>query len=170
MFHTHSYANTIGGSGWDLWMLMRQLDPRYMGINFDIGHVTAKGGNGWRESIRAAHKHVLAVSVKDFHWVQKKVAGDEWPWETVFVSPGQGMVNFNDFFAYLHSINFDGPIETYFEYKVDVPGLAAPMDMLGTDYGKWKLEMPEDAFRALLKRDVTFYKGHLRKAGFNVAS
>ena len=36
-----------------LWMLMRDLDPRYVGLNYDIGHVTAKGGNGWRESIRA---------------------------------------------------------------------------------------------------------------------
>jgi hypothetical protein len=41
-FHTHSYADTIGGSAWDLWAVLRDLDPRYIGLNFDIGHVTAK--------------------------------------------------------------------------------------------------------------------------------
>lgn len=167
MFHTHSYANTIGGSAWDLWMLLRDLDPRYIGINYDIGHVTAKGGAGWMESSRAAHRHIHAVSVKDFHWVRSAdAAAGAWPWRTEFIPPGQGMVNFPDFFKYLQSIGYAGPIETYFEYKVPIPGSSAQMDMLGTDYGKWKLEIPRDQFTGYLKRDVEFYNDLLGRAGF----
>jgi sugar phosphate isomerase/epimerase len=157
-FHTHAYADSIGGSAWDLWMLMKDLDPRYIGLNYDIGHVTSKGGNGWRESIRAAGPFLYSVSVKDFYWEkQAEVPAGQWPWRTRFVAPGQGMVNFSDFFRYLQAINFQGPIENYFEYSVDVPGLGKSFDMLGTNYKQWKLEMPEETFVGYLKRDINFY-------------
>ncbi|MCR5879288.1 sugar phosphate isomerase/epimerase [Phenylobacterium sp. J367] len=168
MIHTHSYANTIGGSAWDLWMLLRDLDPRHIGLNYDIGHVMAKGGAGWMESARAANRHIHALSVKDFLWRRTPDAQEgQWPWRTEFVPPGEGMVNFPDVFRYFRSIDFRGPIETYYEYKVPLPN-GAQMDMLGTDYGKWKLEIPRSQFLAYLKRDVDFYKRSLREAGFDI--
>jgi sugar phosphate isomerase/epimerase len=158
-FHTHSYADTIGGSAWDLWMLMTDLDPRYIGLNYDIGHVTAKGGAGWRESIRAVGPYLHSVSIKDFYWEKEStnVSTGQWPWRCHFVRPGDGMVDFPDFFRYLQSIGFQGPLENYFEYTVNVAGQEKPLDMLGTDYKKWKLEMSRAAFVGYLRRDVGFY-------------
>ena len=157
-FHTHSYADSIGGSAWDLWMLMKDLDPRYIGLNYDIGHVTAKGGAGWRESIRAVGPYLHSVSIKDFFWEKEPVVpAGQWPWRCNFVRPGDGMVNFSDFFRYLQSVGFQGPLENYFEYTVNVPGLDHPFDMLGTNYKQWKLEMPQETFVGFLKRDVGFY-------------
>lgn len=170
LFHTHSYANTIGGSAWDLWMVMKDLDPRFVGINFDIGHVTAKGGAGWREAARASHRYIQSLSVKDFLWMKRTdAAAGTWPWQTEFVRPGDGMVDFPNFLAYFHSIDFAGPIECYFEYKVAIPGSTTRMDMLGTDYGKWKLEVDQDYFISLLRRDADFYKSLMRAAGFSVS-
>ena len=74
------------------------------------------------------------------------------------------MVNFPEFFRYLQSIGFQGPLENYFEYSVSVPGLEKPFDMLGTNYGQWKLEMPRETFVGYLKRDVNFYKQVWRAA------
>jgi sugar phosphate isomerase/epimerase len=157
-FHTHSYANTIGGSGWDLIMAVQDADPRYVGLNYDIGHVTAKGGYGWRESVRDAGAYLHSVSVKDFYWEKEPSApAGQYPWRTRFVRPGEGMVDFSEFFRYLQSIDFNGPLENYFEYSVDVPGQVKRFDMLGTNYKKWKLEMPEEMFVGVLKRDVNFY-------------
>ena len=157
-FHTHSYADSIGGSAWDLWMLMKDLDPRYIGLNYDIGHVTAKGGAGWRESARAVGPYLHSVSIKDFYWEKEPVVpANQWPWRCKFVRPGDGMVNFMDFFRYLQSVGFQGPMENYFEYTVNVPGLDHPFDMLGTNYKQWKLEMPQETFVGYLKRDVGFY-------------
>jgi sugar phosphate isomerase/epimerase len=165
MFHTHS-SGAIGGAGWDLWMLMRDLDPRYIGLNYDLGHVTVKGGSGVQEGIRAAHRHIQALSVKDFHWVRRPDAQPgTWPWRNVFVRPGDGMVNFLDAFKYMKSVGFTGPFEQYYEYEVPVPGRAEPMNMLGTDYRKWKLEIPVQQFAAYLKRDVDFYTDVMRQAG-----
>lgn len=157
-FHTHAYADTIGGGAWDLWMLLNDLDPRYIGLNYDIGHVMAKGGAGWRESIRAVGPYLHSVSIKDFLWEKLPAVPDgQWPWRTRLVAPGTGMVNFLDFFRYLQSVDFQGPLENYFEYSVPVPGLAKPFDLLGRDYGEWTLDMPEQTFAGLLRRDVKFY-------------
>jgi hypothetical protein len=43
--------------------------------------------------------------------------------------------------------------------------VAQPVNMLGTDYGTWKLEMPKSEYIALLKRDVQFYSKALADAG-----
>ena len=164
-FHTHAYANSIGGSGWDLWVAERGLDPDFVGVNYDIGHVMSKGGAGWRESIRALGPYVHSVSIKDFRWEKTDdVAEGEWPWRTRFVVPGQGMVDFIDFFRYLQSIDFAGPLETYYEYMVDIPGTQNRMNMLGTNYREWQLEMPEAHFVSLLKRDVEFYNSVWQRA------
>jgi sugar phosphate isomerase/epimerase len=158
-FHTHAYADTIGGSAWDLWMLMRDLDPRRVGLNYDIGHVMAKGGHGWRESIRAVGPYLHSCSIKDFYWEKHAaVPAGQWPWRTKLVRPGDGMVNFGDFFRHLHAIGFEGPLEQYFEYDVSIPGRATPFDMLGTDYKAWNLDIPEAQYIEYLKRDVRFYK------------
>jgi len=53
----------------------------------------------------------------------------------------------------------------YQEYQVNVPGVAEPVNMLGTDFGRWKLEMPKAQYVSLLKRDVTFYTNALTESG-----
>jgi hypothetical protein len=37
--------------------------------------------------------------------------------------------------------------------------------MLGTDFGKWRLEMPKSEYISLLKRDVQFYSKVMADAG-----
>jgi len=172
MYHTHSGPGNVGGGVWDLWLLVKDFDPRYVGLNFDVGHATARGGAEWIETSHFAHRHVHALSLKDFRWVKKSElapsdptpgrygSSPTWPWVTQFVPPGEGMVNFRDIFAYFQSVGFSGPLETYFEYFVNVPG-QPPVDMLGTDFGKWKLEMPKSQFISLLQRDVKFYNALL---------
>ena len=75
------------------------------------------------------------------------------------------MVDFSGMLAYFKSVGFAGPVELYQEYSVTVPGVAAPVNMLGTDLGKWQLEMPKSQYVSLLKRDVDFYTRALSDAG-----
>src|SRR5690606_689480 len=104
-FHTHSAAGGVGGGGWDLWMLMKDLDPNHVGINFDIGHVTARNGNGWRDIAHAARAHIQSLSVKDVvAWQRNPAAGPgDWPWRAEFVPPGEGMVDFDRFFSFFRA-------------------------------------------------------------------
>ena len=181
LYHTHSAYGNIGGGVWDLWLAVKDFDPEFVGLNYDLGHATIRGGTGWIETSHIAHKFVHGLSVKDFRWVKNtssrtastgRRGGDaaadrapRAPWIAEMVPGGEGMVDFKSMLSYFKSVGFAGPVELYQEYHVNVPGLAEPVNMLGTDFGKWKLEMPKSQYVALLKRDVTFYTNALVDAG-----
>ena len=41
----------------DLWYVMKDMDPRWVGINYDIGHATVEGGvRRWIDSARLVRK------------------------------------------------------------------------------------------------------------------
>jgi len=165
MYHTHSATGNIGGGVWDLWTILKQFDPQLVGLNYDLGHATIRGGSGWLETSHFAHKHVRGLSVKDFRWVKRPGARSTGAWSPEMVPGGEGMVDFKAMLSYFKSTGFAGPIELYQEYSVTVPGVAEPVNMLGTDFGKWKLEMPRAQYLSLLKRDVTFYTNVMTEAG-----
>jgi sugar phosphate isomerase/epimerase len=168
MFHTHSAQGSVGGGLWDLWLLVRDFAPSVLAINYDLGHAFVRGGTEWMQTARFAHRHVAALSVKDVHWVRRQgAAPGTWPWASEFVPPGQGMVNFRDMFTYFKSVGFGGPIEVYYEYEVPLAD-GRTMNMLGTNYGTWKLEMPKGQFIGLLKRDLDFYRALLRDIDWQV--
>jgi len=166
MYHTHSGTGNIGGGVWDLWMVLKDFDPQFVGLNYDLGHATIRGGTGWVETSHIAHRHVRGLSLKDFRWVKggggRRGTG---AWSAEMVPGGEGMVDFKGMLNYFKSAGFVGPVELYQEYSITIPGRAEPVNMLGTDYGTWKLEMPKSEWLSLLKRDVTFYSNALQQAG-----
>ena len=36
MYHRHSGPGNVGGGVWDLWLLLKDFDPAYVGINYDV--------------------------------------------------------------------------------------------------------------------------------------
>jgi sugar phosphate isomerase/epimerase len=181
MYHTHSAYGNIGGGVWDLWLALKDFDPRFVGLNYDLGHATIRGGTGWIETSHIAHKFVHGLSVKDFRWVKTSSSANgssgrraggppadrapRAPWSPEMVPGGEGMVDFKGMLSYFKSVGFAGPVELYQEYHVNVPGVPEPVNMLGTDFGTWKLEMPKAQYVSLLKRDVTFYTNALTESG-----
>lgn len=165
MYHTHSGAGNIGGGAWDLWLVLKQFDRELVGLNYDLGHATIRGGAGWVETSRFVHKYVHGLSVKDFRWAKGVGARRVGAWSAEMVPGGEGMVDFAGMLSYFRSVGFAGPVELYQEYSVTVPGVAQPVNMLGTDFGKWQLEMPKSEYIALLKRDVQFYSKAMADAG-----
>jgi len=70
MYHTHSAYGNIGGGVWDLWLAVKDFDPQFVGLNYDLGHATIRGGTGWIETSHISHTFVHGLSVKDFRWVK----------------------------------------------------------------------------------------------------
>jgi len=165
MYHTHSATGNIGGGVWDLWMVLKDFDPRLVGLNYDLGHATIRGGSGWMETSHMAHRHVRGLSLKDFRWVKGGGGRGTGAWSAEMVPGGEGMVDFKGMLGYFKSAGFAGPVELYQEYSVTVAGRTEPVNMLGTDYGTWQLEMPRAEWVSLLKRDVRFYSNALHEAG-----
>ena len=48
---------------------MRDLDPKPVGVNYDVAHATIEGGlGGWIDSFKIAGSHLRGIAVKDFVW------------------------------------------------------------------------------------------------------
>jgi L-ribulose-5-phosphate 3-epimerase len=169
LFHTESMINpdfepkrgNVGGGVWDLWLLLKDYDPKVCGLNYDVAHAMVRGGTEWIETANFSHRHIQAGAVKDFVWSKDlTVPPDTWPWWEEWVVPGTGMVNFRDIFAYFKKFGFSGPIEVYYQYMVRIGSRNSGdlMNMLGKGFGKWQLEIPKPQYIALLKRDLQFYR------------
>ncbi len=141
MYHTHSGAGLVGAPIWDLYVMMKDIDPKLVGMNYDIGHATIEGGlGGWIASYRVAGAHVRGIAVKDYVW-NKDARGR---WREQWCPIGEGMVHFPEFLSMVAASDFNGPLQVHYEYPLpkDQPGIYAAM-----------------------KRDLTTLRGYMAKAG-----
>jgi len=53
IYHTHSGLNLVGAPVWDIFQILKGLDPDAVAINYDVGHATVEGGLA-AESIASA--------------------------------------------------------------------------------------------------------------------
>ncbi len=175
VYHTEGGAGNIGGGGWDLWLTIKDFDPKYIAMDLGLGHCTMKGGPEVWELIRFAHKSILSIAANDIRWAKKTdpVQGPrrsdpspDWPWAAEYVVPGTGMVNFKAAFDYLKAIGFAGSILHYSEYFVDVPGASRPVSILRPNVPK---DMPKDLYISNVRRDHDFYRNLIAQAeGFDL--
>ena len=108
----HSGRNYFGAPLWDLWEVVRDLDPRHLGIYFDIGHATVESGVSWGIQAKLVEPHLVTVSVKDFVWAKRKEN-----WRHEWCQLGEGKVK-QDYFKSLRESSFAGPICHHFEFPL----------------------------------------------------
>jgi sugar phosphate isomerase/epimerase len=158
MYHTHSGPGLVGAPIWDLWNLFQGLDPRWIGVNYDIGHATVEGGyGGWIDSSRLVMNQMRGIALKDFTWQQNKgknthpdpfdkSLGIQNAWVPHWCPTGEGMVNFSGFFAIVKAGGtFSGPVQLHFEYPLG-----------GAENGKKTLTIPKQEVINAMRRDLTF--------------
>ena len=109
-FQNHSGRDMVGAPVWDVYSIIKDLDPRLMGVCFDIGHATLEGGYSWPIEARLMEPYFTAVFVKDYLW-QKTDKG----WKAKWVMLGEGMVD-KSFFKWLKTTSYQGPISQHHEY------------------------------------------------------
>jgi len=69
MYHTRAGANSVGSVVWDLLYVLKDFDPRYVGIHWDTGHMSHHGAM-WETLVRTAGPYIVGVSWKDRSWQQ----------------------------------------------------------------------------------------------------
>ncbi len=67
----------VGGPVWDIWYLLKDLDPRWLGCQYDVRHATVEGGNSWVLGFKLISAHIKTTVIKDFKWVQRDGAWRE---------------------------------------------------------------------------------------------
>ena len=112
-FQNHSGRNWVGAPIWDVFSIIRDLDPAHMGMCFDIGHATIEGGLSWPIEAKLIAPYYTAVYVKDFLW-KKNAKG---VWVDSWCPLGEGMIN-RSFLTELKASAYNGPISQHHEYEL----------------------------------------------------
>jgi L-ribulose-5-phosphate 3-epimerase len=169
-YHVHSYPGLMGGAVWDLWIMIKDMDPRYVAVHYDLGHASVRGGDWVISAHLLGKKWMQSISLHDFQWVHFPSRQFPGPWSPKWCVPGEGVVDTIGFFKFLKGIDYKGPLEFIMEYDLYTGRNNKPYNVLGEDnpagnaYGKWKLEIPKEQFVGAMKRDVNYYKGLMREA------
>jgi len=152
--HNHS-GNYVGGSFWDTWELFKDLDPKWIGFQFDTGNAFNEGAGGtWRTNARlvAPRTKMLAVKTKA-EWANpewQEVKKDRRRRSSVLTP-----ADFNWFFNMLKNQGFSGPLSTHYEFS----GLG------GAENGSRELKgITRNELLNIIRKNLTLLKSMLRDA------
>jgi sugar phosphate isomerase/epimerase len=146
-YHVHgAYQNhagtSFGASVWDLWEAMKDLDPQFIGCQFDARHATVEGANSWVNDFKRIYPYIKTYNIKDFAW-----AKTEKGWEAKSVPLGAGMVDYKKYFELIKRYNITGPISMHFEYPLG-----------GADQGAKTISIPPEKITQAMKQDLNTLK------------
>jgi sugar phosphate isomerase/epimerase len=151
MWHTHSGVGYVGANFWDIWLLLKDQDPKAVGVNYDVGHATIEGGmGGWINSFHIMGPYLRGIAVKDFYWAKDAKGA----WKAQWTPLGEGMVHLTQFFGMVKQAGFDGPLQLHFEYPLG-----------GANDGKRDLTVPKEEIYAAMKRDLSKLHGYMGQVG-----
>jgi sugar phosphate isomerase/epimerase len=139
----------VGAPVWDLWQLLKDLDPRWLGCQYDVRHATVEGGNSWELGFKLISSHIKTTVIKDFKWVQQN---GKWIAQTCPL--GEGMVDFKKYFALAKATNVAGPISMHFKYPI----FETPEENLNVSVKTQKVI-------AAMRKDLQTLRGMLEKVG-----
>lgn len=147
-YQNHS-GSSFGSPVWDLWMILKDLDPKWIGSQYDILHATVEGANSWPLGLKLLKPYVRTMDIKDFQWMKK-----DGQWRAEVVPLGEGMVDYKKYLKLIKDYSISGPLSIHYEYALG-----------GAESGAKTITMKkEDVFEAM-KKDVVTLKRMLREAG-----
>ena len=140
-------GNYVGAALWDVYELVKSQEPQWMGIQYDIRHAVVEGAKSWPVDLEHIQSHIRTLVIKDFHWARRS----DGSWHVKNVPLGEGMVDFEAYFAQLKRLNIQGPISYHIEYD----------HYLDTDPLEEKSRKTYDA----MKKDLDSLRSMLKKSG-----
>ncbi len=111
-YQNHAGSN-FGAPVWDLWEVIKDMDPRWTGCQYDICHATAEGNRSWPLGLKVLKDHIRCIVIKDFKWGERDGKARE-----VYVPVGEGIVDFKSYFELLKELHIHGPITIHMEYPM----------------------------------------------------
>ena len=133
-------GDRFGAAVWDQWEVLKDIDPQWVGVQYDLLHATLEGVNSWTVGFNLLKQYIGTMDMKDFYW--KKINGK---WDQELVPLGEGMVDFKTFIPLLKKNNMHGPFSIHCEYLSDKDDRRAKAEKM--------------------KKDLTTLRGWLNEAG-----
>jgi sugar phosphate isomerase/epimerase len=142
-YQNHS-GNYIGSSGWDLLRIVEGLDPKWIGIQFDIRHAMVEGPESWPFVLEMIAPYINSLDIKDYTWD----TSDE---VTVRNVPlGQGLVPFPSYLDRLKKLGIQADFSMHFEYALG-----------GAEHGSDTLGISREAFQRQIRADLQYFQSLL---------
>ncbi len=146
-YQNHS-GRKVGGPVWDLYYLLKDRDPEYIGVQYDVRHATVEGGISWPLGMKMLAPWIRTTDIKDFVWNKN----DNGEWKIKNVPLGQGMVDFDSYFELYKSLNIQAPVSIHYEY-----------DLGGAEHGSTEPSMSLQEIIVYLKKDLSFLNKYFAK-------
>ncbi len=149
-YQNHS-GDGFGASIWDLWMVLKDIDSKWLGSQYDIRHATVEGSESWPVGLKLIHPYIGTLDIKDFHW--SKQDGE---WQVENVPLGEGQVDFPKYFKLIKEYGITAPISIHYEYPLG-----------GANHGDTTLTIPEEEVLEALGRDLKTLRRWLKEYGLD---
>jgi len=150
-YQNHHSIPNIGNAVWDLWYILKEIDPVWMSCQYDIWHAVVEGFSSWSDSLRLMSPYIKTRCIKDFSWVDHNGK-----MEPEAVPLGQGQIDFDAYFKLLKELKLKSDTTLHIEYNV----LSKEEMNLSVDK---KMKKALD----ILKRDTDKLKSLMAKNEFN---
>ena len=121
--HSSWGPSVFGGIVWDDYECLRDLDPRYVGMEYDPMHAVYETNLSWSHGFGLIAPWIAAIDLKDFHYGldrknAKKMAKQ-------MVASGEGVVPWDEVKKLQKANGVEVPYIVHFEYKFDQTDLKA---------------------------------------------
>ena len=144
-YQNHS-GNSVGSPVWDIYEVVKNVNPKYLGVQYDIRHAMTEGAYSWMLGMKRIAPWIRTIDIKDFVW-GKNEKGE---WHHQNVPLGEGMVNFDEFLKEYAKLNVEAPISIHYEY-----------DLGGAELGKKEITMDRMKIYGMMKKDLNWLKSRL---------
>lgn len=146
-YQNHS-GTRVGGPVWDLYHLLKDCNPEFIGVQYDIRHAMVEGGVSWPVGMKLLAPWIHTTDIKDFIWEKD----EDGKWKIKNVPLGEGMVDFEKYFTMYKSFNIQAPVSIHYEY-----------DLGGAEHGNSDPKMSRSEIYSWLKKDITFLRNQFDK-------
>jgi sugar phosphate isomerase/epimerase len=142
-YQNHAGA-MVGAAVWDIYELLEDLDPQFIGCQYDVRHAVVEGANSWPNGLKLIAPWVKCTDIKDFKWTET-----DGKWNPVSVPLGAGIVNFDEYFSIIKTLNISGPMSIHFEYPPFENEKAKPDDNVKKKLFVTEIKRDTDRLKAM---------------------
>lgn len=119
LYQNHStYSRKVplfGSLNWDLWEVVKDHDPKYIGVQYDFMHARAEMGPSWQRGLSLLGPWIGTLCLKDFRFgPHPDFKGD---WCRVLLPPGEGGIcEWDEFKAICRRERISAPYTIHYDY------------------------------------------------------
>jgi sugar phosphate isomerase/epimerase len=139
----------FGGALWDLAGVLKNIDSRWIGSQYDIYHATEEATDTWPVSLKLISPYIRSIDIKDFKWIEKDGTA-----KAESVPLGEGIVDFKKYFSILKELKIEVPVSIHCEYPLG-----------GAESGANQLTINQEDVISAMKKDLNLLKKYLQEAG-----